>query len=281
MQQNTTSMGVIPVLSSQAGHCMTSANWQDVGVGSAVYYLDSLLVKPGFDFLRTLPNLATYVAWSRILIINASMSVDNQGGYSLRSPYDGSRSYYSLGDILTLIARLSPHYVIMPPGASKGEWQSLPESIFPFFPLSDIPDKAVSRSYGIYLSYEENDTTFSEFVKRVEHYQSFPRYVAGDFTFAMLKELTIMGVDSIESDKPAFDAYHGCVYSQKSTIQIQDTSQAMLFETIDSTCKCPTCQQQFTKAYLHHLFEHTPLLCQRLLIQHNQYVVSQESEISF
>ena len=50
----------------------------------------------------------------------------------------------------------------------------------------------------------------------------------------------------------------------------------MQFETIDPECTCPTCSQQFTKAYLHHLLQQTPLLCHRLLIQHNVFWMAKE-----
>ena len=101
--------GLIPVLSSQAGSCITAENWQAVGVNVASYYLSALLMKPGYTFLKTLPDLATYVGWSETLVLNASMPlVDAQGRYTLRSQYDGSRSHYTIDELLVLIVVLRP-----------------------------------------------------------------------------------------------------------------------------------------------------------------------------
>ena len=54
------------------------------------------------------------------------------------------------------------------------------------------------------------------------------------------------------------------------------------FKTIDGShktieveesenCSCETCSQGFTRAYFHHLLQHTPLLAQRFLVIHNVF----------
>ena len=81
------------------------------------------------------------------------------------------------------------------------------------------------------------------------------------------------------SDKPADDAFQGRVYRMDTftirTVSILDTIFADHFEPIDNACTCPTCQQGFTCAYLHHLYQNTPLLCQRYLIMHNIHATQQ------
>ena len=51
----------IPVLTSEAGTCLTLKNWQEIGVEVAAYYLNSLLTKPGLQLLTHLPNLQPIV----------------------------------------------------------------------------------------------------------------------------------------------------------------------------------------------------------------------------
>ena len=53
----------IPVLTSEAGLCLTAANWQEVKVNSIAYYLDDLLLKPGYALLKKIPDLSRYLAW--------------------------------------------------------------------------------------------------------------------------------------------------------------------------------------------------------------------------
>ncbi len=71
------------------------------------------------------------------------------------------------------------------------------------------------------------------------------------------------------SDKPAEEAMQGLVYNTEGAFSITDPGMRLQFESLDTGCQCPTCKSGFTRAYLHHLFLHTPLLCQRLLVQHN------------
>ncbi len=53
----------VPILTTEAGRCLTGENWHDVGIKMAAYDLSALLMKPGFDLLSALPDLATYVGW--------------------------------------------------------------------------------------------------------------------------------------------------------------------------------------------------------------------------
>ena len=58
-------------------------------------------------------------------------------------------------------------------------------------------------------------------------------------------------------------------------INILDTIYSEDFTSLAAGCVCPTCQQGFTKAYLHHLLQNTPLLAQRFLIAHNISIMRQ------
>ena len=77
--------------------------------------------------------------------------------------------------------------------------------------------------------------------------------------------------ESPASDEPAKAAMQGIVYTKEGDIDLTDPKFQMQFTNIDDSCSCPTCNQKLSKAYLHHLLIHTPLLCQRFLIQHNAF----------
>lgn len=271
---NSCFLGMIPVLTTQAGMCLTTANWQEVGVTAAAFHLESLLMKPGNDFLRTLDKLATYVAWNEQLVLNASLPPINSAGfYALRSQYDGRRSEYSIEEIEALIVTLQPTMVVLPSGGvqkNKAFWQSLPDSIFPFFSVTDLPESfVIEKKCGVYLSYDKQSPP-SELLQQVARYQEQACcYVAGDLSLPLMQQLVKNGATFVESDRPASDACFGKVYCTDGELLLQDSVFSMQHQTIDSSCCCPTCSQQFTRAYLHHLLGHTPLLCQRLLVQHN------------
>lgn len=267
-------LGIIPVLTTTAGSCATEANWREAGAHAASFYLTALLMKPGLDFLKTLPNLASYVGWQGTSILNASLlNMATDGRYALRSDYDGARSYYSVEDILTLIAKLQPNIVVLPEGTlqkNEKSWEALPDTIFPFVPVNDVAKcSKITRPYGVYVSYDEASISPSVLLQKLERYKDIPRYVAGDLNLSLMLDLVSKGIKFIESDIPAIDACMGNVYGNANLISLPTQDCAMQFEVIDKNCKCPVCNQNFTQAYLHHLLEHTPLLCQRYLVQHN------------
>ncbi len=261
----------IPNLSTQAGTCLTVENWEQVGVEMASFSLSALLMKPGIDLLKTLPNLATYVGWNKTLVLNASWSLrPTDDVYRLRSIYDGGKSQYTRDDLLALIIQLAPQMVLLPQGFCRMDdtlWLSLPDDIFPFFPVNECPSYTGQRPYGIYMECDDDVTETVE--EQLQSHPDRPKYVVGDMSPTVLQDLVMLGAQYLESDKPANDAYHGLVYHRDEVITVQDASEALEFSVIDPTCDCPTCQQQLTRAYLHHVYEHTPLLCYRFLIQHN------------
>jgi queuine tRNA-ribosyltransferase len=106
--------------------------------------------------------------------------------------------------------------------------------------------------------------------------QEAPDYVVGELNLAQMLVLAEERVAYIESDIPAREALLGRVYCSDGVLSIDNAEFAMQCEVIEKDCLCPTCTQSFTRAYLHHLLGQTPLLCQRLLVQHNIYYCQAE-----
>lgn len=260
----------IPNLTSNAGRSLTVANWQEVGTHTAAFDLTSLLMKPGAELLNQLPHMAAFTGWQGRTVLNAMMpSINRDGECTLRSIYDGARMRFSIDDILKLITKLNPHFVVLPRGVhqlDKLAWLSLPDTMLPFFSPEDLPESHSNRAFGVYLHYDAK-THFDGLLSQVEKYKGLPCYVVGDLELTHLQALAHKGVQYLTSDVPAQDACLGKVYTNNRNISLSNATS--VFDVIDQSCKCPTCVQQLTQAYLCHLIEHTPLLCQRFLIQHN------------
>lgn len=264
---------VIPAFTSEAGSCLTSANWQEVQVTAASYSLEHLLYKPGYDVLKKITDLAHYLNWSGGIVLNAMSLVANKEGVSvLKSPYDGAKITLSCFDLLELIRNLKPNAVALPKNIvhhSPQIWSHWNEAITPFLHVHDLEKQELVRTHGAYFNVSSNQLDW----KQLERWSHIPRYVAGDFDPVLIRSLRAHKVDFIETNEPAKSAMQGKVYSRAGHVDLADENTRMLFETIDTDCACPTCSQQFTKAYIHHLLQHTPLLCQRFLIQHNMFYI--------
>lgn len=263
----------IPVLTSDAGACLTWANWEEIGVETVSYYLAALLMKPGLSRLNSLSDLRSYCGWQGKLVLNASLPVQSEGVYAVRSHYDGSVIPIKAAELFSIILKLQADYVILPTGFTgylSQHYQSVPETQRLFIPAAEFLSIPPEVGLGCYVVYEKH-IPFTEFIHHLQNYEGQAIYLAGAFELTQLRELVERGIMLIESDKPAVDAFVGQVYTGESTIALLDSQMTYQHEPIDAQCGCPTCQQGFTRAYLHHLLMHTPLLCQRFLIQHNAY----------
>lgn len=91
---------------------------------------------------------------------------------------------------------------------------------------------------------------------------------------ALIKQLAVNEVilsDTLfqEEDLPAEHGFQALVYTQDGMLDLKEKHYETQHIRIDENCSCTICNQDFTRAYLHHLYFHTPLLAQRLLIMHN------------
>jgi len=108
-----------------------------------------------------------------------------------------------------------------------------------------------------------------------------PRYLMGVGKPKNIVEAVKRGVDMFDCVIPTRNARHGQLFVWKnrtknifknqdfySEIRITKQEHAKNFKPLDKSCQCPTCQN-FTVAYLHHLFRTDEPLALRLATQHN------------
>ncbi len=264
----------IPVMTSDAGLCLTADNWQEVKIKTMSFHLDSLLLKPGYDLLKKIPDLARYMGWSGSVVLNATKCVAKKGGtITLTSPYDGSKLKLSYEQLAELIQHIKPRAVLLPSKIMREFpqlWDNWNDAIIPFLAAEDVSIQELQRIHGVYFN-QNHLSAANILVEQLERWSALPLYIIGHSELESLDELRKEGTVWVESDAPAAMAMRSLVFSQQGILQLTEDIYAMQFEPVDTTCVCPTCSQQLTKAYLHHLYLHTPLLCQRFLIQHNVY----------
>lgn len=268
---NKVQLDIIPVLTTPSGSCLTTKNWQETGVTRVSYELSALLLKPGLDYLKTLSSMANYYPWGGEWVLNAStLKANSEGIFVLRSPFDGARVTCTREDIVTLIMQLEPQYAILPKGfhvVSENCYQEMSQNTQLFIPVSEVANYPYTLIQGLYYAGGPLDEVLADIRDHKRDYPHALHYVLADI-FSM-RRIADLGVNFIESDDLAKEACVGRVIASEGIIDLTHKDYAMQFEVVDAKCTCPTCAQQFTRAYLHHLLEHTPLLCQRMLIQHN------------
>lgn len=97
-----------------------------------------------------------------------------------------------------------------------------------------------------------------------------PRYIMGVGTPENLVELVDMGCDMFDCVMPSRNARNGQLFTSSGTINISNAKHRFDKEPIDHDCQCYTCQN-YSRAYLRHLYKSRELLAYRLNTIHNLY----------
>ncbi len=96
-----------------------------------------------------------------------------------------------------------------------------------------------------------------------------PRHLLGisepDDLFAAIAA----GADTFDCVAPSRQARGGTMYSSKGRINAKAAVQRRRFEALDPECDCYTCEN-YTAAYLHHLFKANEMLGSTLATIHNE-----------
>ncbi len=95
-----------------------------------------------------------------------------------------------------------------------------------------------------------------------------PRYIMGVGTPENLVELVDMGCDMFDCVMPSRNARNGQLFTSFGTINIPNAKYRFDPAPIDETCRCYTCQN-YSRAYLRHLYKSRELLSYRLNTIHN------------
>jgi queuine tRNA-ribosyltransferase len=95
-----------------------------------------------------------------------------------------------------------------------------------------------------------------------------PRYLMGVGSPEDVVECVARGIDIFDCALPTRVARNGALYTRKGRVDIGNAVFSQQETPIDTDCRCYTCQN-FSAAYLHHLFRSKELLAYRLATIHN------------
>lgn len=102
---------------------------------------------------------------------------------------------------------------------------------------------------------------------------SKPRHLLGISEPEDLFHSIAAGADTFDCVAPSRQARGGTMYSSRGRINAKAATQRRRFEPLDPECDCYTCQN-YTAAYLHHLFKAKEMLASTLATIHNErYIV--------
>ncbi len=99
-----------------------------------------------------------------------------------------------------------------------------------------------------------------------------PRYLMGVGEPTDIIHAVERGIDMFDSVFPTRVARNATVFTENGRLLLRNETNKFDFEPIDKNCNCYVCQN-FSKAYLRHLFKANELLVLRLTTIHNLYFI--------
>ncbi len=103
--------------------------------------------------------------------------------------------------------------------------------------------------------------------------QDRPRYLMGAGSPDFLIEGSLRGIDMFDCVLPTRLGRNGTVLTSKGRLIVRDASYSRDFAPLDENCDCYVCQN-YSRAYLRHLFKAKEILGLRLASWHNLHFLS-------
>lgn len=122
------------------------------------------------------------------------------------------------------------------------------------------------------LSVGETHQEMYDTIEAVEEYMPLEkaRYLMGVGTPSNIIEAVWRGIDFFDCVMPARNGRHGHLFTWDGVINIVNAKYAEYDGPVDEKCNCPVCQN-FSRAYIRHLFKAKEILALRLGVMHNLY----------
>ena len=97
-----------------------------------------------------------------------------------------------------------------------------------------------------------------------------PRYLMGVGTPVNILESVKRGIDIFDCVMPSRNARHGHAFTWEGCRNLFNAKYQLDENPLDESCDCPVCQN-YSRAYIHHLFKSGEMLAMRLCVLHNIY----------
>ena len=101
-----------------------------------------------------------------------------------------------------------------------------------------------------------------------------PNHLLGIGDLLSIEQAIQLGVDTFDSSHPTRCARHGLVFTTQGNLKIAHSSNKEDFGPLDKNCTCFVCQN-YSRAYLHHLFKAHEMTVYSLATIHNLHFMVQ------
>ena len=294
----------MPVGTSACVKAMTPREMKEIGTKILLSNTYHLHLRPGEDLVREAGGLHRFMGWDRPILTDsggfqvfslAGIRKIEEKGVTFRSHLDGSKQFIgpeesmdiqqALGSDICMAFDVCTAYPCDWETAKKNmetthRWAQRCKN------LRVESAKALADmdfiGYGIGgLSVGEPKPMMYEMLDEIRPYmpENKPRYLMGVGTPDCFIEGVIRGVDMFDCVLATRIARNGSVMTSRGRVVVKNGKYARDFTPMDDRCDCYACQN-FTRAYIRHLFNAKEITAGRLASIHNlRFLIHMMEEI--
>jgi queuine tRNA-ribosyltransferase len=293
----------LPVGSQGTVKAVTPDELKSIGITMILGNTYHLYLRPGLDVIKQLGGLQKFMSWDGPVLTDSGgyqvfslspLCKVNDNGVTFRSHIDGSEHFFSPENVIDFQTRIGADIIMTLDqcpafgesyskvkaamdrthawakrcqDSHSGEDQMQSASV-----LTDLsfPGYAIG---GLSLG-EPKELMWSMVDTVVEILpRNKPRYLMGVGSPEDIIEGVSRGIDIFDSALPTRVARNGALFTDNGRQNITKAIYKVKDEPIDLKCDCYTCNN-YSAAYLHHLFRCNELLAYRLATIHNLRFIS-------
>ena len=184
--------------------------------------------------------------------------------YSFRSTLDGSRQKLSNDALKAWLAPFKQ--VVLPQSISK---LSLAKETLVYSEYDTVLEgvKYANKDHGIAIAVQSKESLASVLDIIMQTTDRLFYLYSDLLTVEDFTRLSHLSNVTVQSNAPLMAAEQGLALASK-TLDIKNAAYALDINPLVDSCLCQTCCDH-TRSYLHHLYQHTPILAIQLLAVHN------------
>lgn len=244
--------------SEKSHHILSSSEAPDVIRSYDWFSLFSHMKKIDADMLRAIIGTGSKVSLS----LAPSFPIKQKGKEIVfRSPLNGETLQFSINELKQITHLFD--YVILPEALIEKGIDNVDTTFFVLARGEQIRSN---------LLLDINTLSKEACLEKIKRFQREAKsghlMIRGDMSLERAVQLSKNGIDYIETASPLINALKGHVDVEELLIDLREVEFADAHCPIVKSCDCYTCTHH-TRAYLHHLNHHSPLLAVKLQAIHN------------
>ena len=250
-----------------------------------------LHLRPGDDKVKTLGGLHSFTRWDGPILTDsggfqvfslAKLRDIKEEGVTFHSHIDGRKIFMGPEESMriqsnlgsTIAMALNPKQMLF--GINQGgTFSNLRINHMKEIAEMDLDGYAIGG-----LAVGEPTEVMYEIIENVEPFapKDKIRYLMGVGTPVNILEAVYRGIDLFDCVMPSRNARHGQLFTWDGVRNLNNAKYELDPSPIDPHCDCPICQN-YSRAYIRHLFKSGEMLGMRLAVLHNLYFYNNLMEV--